>query len=159
MTESNRWIRRVVAGIALVLLTSMLHVATATATTVTTFNVTTTADATGSCTASKCTLRAAVAAANALSNGGGTINVPAGVYNLTLGSLTISKPTTTIVGAKQQPGPAATTIDGGAKDRVFRTAASNVTLDGLVIRNGKAKTTDSIWGDDGIAGDGGAILV
>ena len=126
---------------------------------VTTYNVNSTTDATGSglCATptAQCTLRAAVAAANATT--GATINVPAGLYSLSKGALTLSKPMT-IVGAEKPPGPNATTIDGSAKDRVFRTAATGVTLDGLVIRNGKTKS-DGVFGDDGIAGDGGGILV
>ena len=107
-------------------------------------------------TARPCTLRAAIAEANALS--GVTIKVPAGVYNLTAGSLAITKPMT-IVGAEAQPGPNATTIDGGAKDRVFRVTATGVTIDGVVIRNGKTKSNDGFGGDDNIQGDGGGILV
>ena len=62
--------------------------------------------------ATRARLRAAIAEANALS--GVTINVPAGVFTLTVGAITISKPMT-IVGAVGQPGPAATTIDGSAQ--------------------------------------------
>ena len=52
----------------------------------------------------------------------------------------------TIIGAEGQPGATATTIDGGAKDRVFKTAATGVTIDGVVIRNGsvtKGATTET----------------
>src|SRR5689334_1198980 len=107
-------------------------------------------------TAAPCTLRAAIAKANGTS--GAMITVPAGVYALSLGQLTISKPMT-IVGARQQPGATSTTIDGGAKDRVFRVASTGVQIDGLVIQNGKTKSSDGFIGDDGIAGDGGGILV
>ncbi len=87
-------------------------------------------------------------AANGISAGGGTISVPAGTYTLSAGALTISK-SMTIVGARRQPGPAATTIDGAAKDRVFVVSALGVTVDGVVVRNGlAAKNTN-----------GGAILV
>jgi CSLREA domain-containing protein len=92
-----------------------------------------------------CTLRAAVAAANGGS--GVEIDVNPGVYTLTGGALALSKPMT-IIGARQQPGAAATTIDGGAKDRVFNVSA-NVTIDGVVVRNGAAAKN----------ANGGGILV
>ena len=69
-----------------------------------TYNVNSPTDATGTglCATptAQCTLRAAVAAANATT--GATINVPAGVYTLSLGALTISKPMT-IVGRRVSP--------------------------------------------------------
>src|SRR4051812_47979492 len=99
----------------------------ASAATVASYTVNATADATGTnlCATptAQCTLRGAIAKAN--STIGATIAVPAGVYVLTLGQLTISKPMT-IVGAREQPGATATTIDGGAKDRVFRVASTGV---------------------------------
>src|SRR6185436_11221761 len=95
--------------------------------------------------AAPCTLRAAIAEANALS--GVTINVPAGTFTLSAGALNISKPMT-IVGAKAQPGANATTIDGAAKDRVFNITATGVTIEGVVIRNGFQSK-----------GDGGGILL
>jgi hypothetical protein len=117
------------------------------------FTVTSTADGAGSCSTSttpaQCTtLRAAITAANGIAGGGGTVSVPAGTYTLSSGALTISK-SMTIVGARRQPGAAATTIDGAAKDRVFVVSATGVTIDGVVVRNGlAAKNTN-----------GGAILV
>ena len=175
-------VRRVLGRVATVLTVTVVvapvvGVTTAagatTPTTFTTYAVNSTTDTTdaagtGLCatqpptTATPCTLRAAVAEANALS--GVTINVPAGVYTLTAGALTLSKPMT-IVGAESQPGPAATTIDGSAKDRIFKVAASGVTIDGVVIRNGsvpKGSTTDPGDTDGpsyGVSGDGGGILV
>ena len=113
-------------------------------------------------TAKPCTLRAAIVEGNAQT--GVTVNVPAGVYALTAGGLTISKPMT-IVGAANQPGPTATTIDGGGKDRVFKTAATGVTIDGVVIRNGVVPKGSSNYstGSEGqsfdVSGDGGGILV
>ncbi|HET9730839.1 MAG TPA: choice-of-anchor Q domain-containing protein, partial [Acidimicrobiia bacterium] len=96
--------------------------------------------------AAPCTLRAAIAEANALT--GVTITVPAGAYNLTAGTtLTISKPMT-INGAEKQPGANATTIDAGAKSSVFTVNATGVTIDGVVVRNGAAGK-----------GNGGGILV
>ena len=113
--------------------------ATFTTYTVNSFADTTDAAGSGLCatqpptTPAPCTLRAAIAEANALS--GVTINVPAGTYSLSAGALTISKPMT-IVGAQRQPGAQATTVDGGAKDRVFNVTATGVTLDGIVVQNG-----------------------
>ena len=126
------------------------------AATFTTYAVNSTADTTdgagsGLCatqpptTSAPCTLRAAIAEANALS--GVTIMVPTGTYSLTAGVLTISKPMS-IVGAQRQPGALSTTIDGGAKDRVFNVTATGVTLDGVVVRNGATSK-----------GNGGGILV
>jgi hypothetical protein len=114
------------------------------ATTFTSYAVNSTADTTGGslCTvqpptaATPCTLRAAVAIAD--TSTGVTINVPAGTYTLTANALNISKPMT-IVGAEHQPGATATTIDGGAKDRVFNITATGVTIDGVVARNGAPK--------------------
>ena len=88
---------------------------------------------------------AAIAEANALS--GVTIVVPTGTYSLTAGALTISKPMS-IVGAQRQPGAQSTTIDGGAKDRVFNVTSTGVTLDGVVVRNGATSK-----------GNGGGVLV
>ncbi|MEY2523228.1 MAG: large repetitive protein [Ilumatobacteraceae bacterium] len=99
-----------------------------------------------SCTAgvatSSCSLRAAVAAANASS--GATITVPAGTYLLNGGSgsdtgdLDLTKPMT-IVGAGKPNGSAATSIVGSG-DRVFDLAstATAVTVRGVRISGGNA---------------------
>ncbi len=97
-----------------------------------------------SCTAgtptSSCSLRAAVAAANASS--GATITVPAGTYVLNGGSgsdtgdLDITKPVA-IIGAGKPSGSAATSIVGSG-DRVFDLAstASTVTIRGVRVSGG-----------------------
>lgn len=99
-----------------------------------------------SCTAgvatASCSLRAAVAAANAST--GATITVPAGTYTLNGGSgsdtgdLDINKPMT-IVGAGRPSGAAATSIVGSG-DRVFDLAstATNVTIRGTLMSGGNA---------------------
>src|ERR1700690_3615662 len=98
-----------------------------------TFNVNSTADAVdaspgdGTCATAggDCTLRAAIMEANALP-GSHTINVPAGLYILTIpgigeenaaqGDLDVTG-SVTIAGA----GPGSTIVDGGGIDRVFET--------------------------------------
>ena len=97
-----------------------------------------------SCTAGvatpSCSLRAAVAAANAST--GATITVPAGTYLLNggygsnTGDLDLTKPMT-IVGAGKPSGAAATSIVGSG-DRVFDLAstASTVTIRGVRISGG-----------------------
>ena len=124
-----------------------------------TFTVTSTVDApdaaigNGVCAtaAAVCSLRAAVAEANATT--GAQIVVPAGTYLLNsasgtdTGDLDLRKPMT-ITGAGKQPGAAATTINGNAKDRVFEVLSTGVVLDGLVITNGNV-----------VKGNGGGILV
>jgi CSLREA domain-containing protein len=108
-----------------------------------------------------CTLRAAIMQANALS-GLDTINVPAGVYQITRvgsddtglnGDLDVSE-SVTIQGA----GSLATIIDGNGNvtnDRVFHIRnnpnANTVTLNGLTVRDGKPLA-------NGIADNGGGIF-
>jgi hypothetical protein len=89
-----------------------------------------------------CSLRAAVAAANATT--GATITVPAGTYVLNGGSgsdtgdLDLNKPMT-IVGAGKPGGATATSVVGSG-DRVFDLAATatNVTIRGIQITGGNA---------------------
>ena len=88
----------------------------------------------------------AVAAANLTS--GAVINLQAGTYPLSLGPLTISKPTT-ILGVQRQPGAAASTIDGGGTNRVFVVSSNGVTIDGVVVTRGSAPKN----------GNGGGIIV
>lgn len=114
-----------------------------------TFNVNSTADAldaapgNGACAAAggACTLRAAVMEANALA-GSHTINVPAGLYLLTLpgvgeaaaaqGDLDVTGDVT-IAGS----GPAGSIVDGGGLERVFEINGT-ARISGLTIRNGAA---------------------
>jgi CSLREA domain-containing protein len=127
------------------------------------FTVNTTVDAVdastsdGNCAtaAGQCALRAAVQQADAL-GGTNTINVPAGVYVLTLGSaLTTNNATNnlTIVGT----GPVGTVIvDGGGLAGVLRLFGGTVTLDNVTIRNGSSGTTNP--GAFGVCTGGGLFV-
>ncbi len=113
--------------------------------------VNTTADVDdGVCTETNCSLREAIRLANL--NAGMTINIPAGVYKLTIagrgednslkGDLDILN-SMTLQGA----GPDLTIIDGNHLDRVFHidntnSLPMNVTLSGLTIRNGDDNISD-----------------
>ncbi len=119
-----------------------------------TFNVNSTADAVdvapgnGVCATAGgvCTLRAAIMEANALP-GAHTINVPAGLYVLTIpgigeenaaqGDLDITG-NVTIVGA----GPGTTIVDGGGIDRVFEIIGT-AQISGMTIRHGVAASPGS----------------
>jgi hypothetical protein len=103
----------------------------------TTYNVTTESDSnSGTCLPTSCTLRQAVAAIN-LGGGGDAINVPAGVYPLLFGELSLQK-NVTVSGA----GSAATTVDGNAIGRVFNIpVAVAVRLSGLTVENGRVAGT------------------
>ena len=114
-----------------------------------TFNVNSTADAVdaspgdGTCATAggSCTLRAAIMEANVLP-GSHTINVPAGLYILTIpgigeenaaqGDLDVTG-SVTIVGA----GPGTTIVDGGGLDRVFEIIGS-AQISEMTIRHGAA---------------------
>ena len=116
------------------------------------YAVTKTADTNdGSCSATDCSLREAIAAANADSSS--TVTIPAGTYTLTAGELGVSA-YMTITGA----GASSTIIDANKASRVLHigrqpTVPGNVgapvvaTISGVTIRNG---TT---------TGDGGGILM
>ncbi len=86
--------------------------------------------------AGHCTLRAAIEQANA-SGGANTINVPAGIYRLSVAKLILTNGTNdvTIVGT----GAAGTTvIDGQGARSIFDLQGGGVTLINLVIQNGRA---------------------
>jgi CSLREA domain-containing protein len=99
-----------------------------------TFTVNTTADpspSNGLC-GGTCSLRYAVNSANLTS--GATIGVPAGMYALALGAITISQDMS-IVGA----GAISTTVDGGGADRIFIVGPSTtikVSLSGMTLQRG-----------------------
>ncbi len=76
-----------------------------------------------------CTLRAAIEEANALA-GSDSVSVPAGVYTLSLGQLTLASGLT-LGGA----GASSTIIDGNGLSRVLQTSGVVVISD-LTIRNG-----------------------
>ena len=99
-----------------------------------TFTVNTTADpspSNGLC-GGTCSLRYAVNSANLTS--GATIDVPAGMYALALGAITISQDMS-IAGA----GEISTTVDGGGVDRIFIVGPSttiNVGISGMTLQRG-----------------------
>jgi uncharacterized repeat protein (TIGR01451 family) len=124
-----------------------------------TFDVDSTPDAThvGGCTAAPddCSIRDAVAAANASTDASNTINVPAGTYPITAGQLVVDpavSTTTAIAGA----GARDTTLDAGGASRVFAIESSDTTLSGVTVTGGSS--TD-LAGPGPDAGDGGGIIV
>lgn len=112
------------------------------------FTVTTIADAhdahpgSGRCadSAGRCTLRAAVEAADALLAGShAVIVVPAGQYQLTLGSLAVGAASAPVRITIDGAGPGRTVISAGGAFRVMSVpAAASVVLDGLAITDGRA---------------------
>jgi CSLREA domain-containing protein/uncharacterized repeat protein (TIGR01451 family) len=118
------------------------------------FTVTTTNDSNdGACTASLCSLRDAVVAADA-AGGASTITVPAGTYKLTIASTAPTDPTNgdldinsgdngasvTINGA----GSGSTIIDANNIDRAFSVQkGGSLTLSGMTIRNGNPSSSSS----------------
>jgi CSLREA domain-containing protein len=125
----------------------------------TTFTVNTTADSsdTGGCTTSPtCSLRDAVAAADAAN--GNTVMVPAGHYELNttapiLGELRISV-NTTIIGA----GAASTIVDATTKSRVFDITNSGATvrIEGLTVTGGAVPPASGPMPSNTV--DGGGIF-
>jgi CSLREA domain-containing protein len=124
-----------------------------------TFTVNTTADTSdsGGCTtAMVCSLRDAVAAANATA--GSTINLPAGDYKLNTGSTPLGQlaltAATTITGA----GARTTIVDGNGDSRVFdfepSTVTDTLTLQDLTVTGGSAPATATVTDQ----GDGGGIF-
>jgi len=99
----------------------------------TTFPVTKTADTNGSCTSGNCSLREAIDAANT-NPGADDVPVPAGLYLLTLGQLTITDDVS-IAGADE----ATTIIDGNVNlpGRVFEIQSDTVVeISSVTIQNG-----------------------
>jgi uncharacterized repeat protein (TIGR01451 family)/CSLREA domain-containing protein len=138
--------RRAIA-VAITLLAALACAASASAAT---YSVNTTADAAtaGGCVSiPECTLREAVAAANAGNND--TISLPAGRYVLSLGQLAPTKDTE-IDGA----GARTTILDGNDASRVFDVSSDNLTMRDLTITGGRSLLADG--GD--LPGDGGGIL-
>jgi uncharacterized protein YjbI with pentapeptide repeats len=90
-----------------------------------------------------CTLRAAVAAGNALPGGGAVILLPAGTHSTAggragdTGDIDVLAPMT-ILGPSRQPGSAAATVTG-AGDRVLEVDAPGVVVSGVVLTGGSAR--------------------
>ena len=122
-----------------------------------TFTVTTNADAT-TCAPGACSLRGAIIAANAALDAD-TINLPSGVFTLSLGAdeasaapdpsigdLDITSPVRIV-----RTGQGTTVVDGGGKFRVLNVfgATANASLSSLTIRNGRialdATTPDALY--------------
>ncbi|HEX3238517.1 MAG TPA: choice-of-anchor Q domain-containing protein [Solirubrobacterales bacterium] len=122
-----------------------------------TFNVNTTADTmivNGCTTEPICSLRDAVAAANASADAQDTIEIPAGNYGLSTGNeLTLSSgEQVTIHGA----GARSTVIDGLGLGRVLKLSGPNVAIEGVTITGGLAGPEVGVTE---FVGDGGGILV
>jgi CSLREA domain-containing protein len=107
-----------------------------------TYTVNTTVDTyDGNCD-SNCSLRDAIAVANATGGGPHTVIIPAGTYQLTragigennsqLGDLDLWNSPMIIQGA----GSGLTTINGGALDAIFEINGQAITMSGLTLRNG-----------------------
>src|SRR4051812_47481396 len=124
-----------------------------------TITVDTTTDGAADCApghaAGTCTLRGAIAVANAEAGGGDTIQFAptlSGTITLTTGELAINK-NMTITG----PGALTLAVSGNNASRVFNigtTFTSTVGISGLTITNGRAPSPSST-----IPGTGGAIQV
>lgn len=103
-----------------------------------------------------CTLRAAIMEANALA-GTDTINLPAGIYVLSLageddvaavGDLDVVGGTLNINGA----GTDSTIIDANGIDRVFQQITGTLRLNDLTVRNGAGTADSSVGGGISITG-------
>lgn len=107
-----------------------------------------------------CTLRAAVAVANAVAGGGAVVQLPAGTHLTNrgkggdTGDIDITAPMT-IEGPARQPGPAAATITGPGGDRVLEVSAPGVVVSGVVLSGGSARTGAGI----NVSASGGLTLV
>ncbi|HEX6458498.1 MAG TPA: choice-of-anchor Q domain-containing protein [Thermoleophilaceae bacterium] len=136
------------ATIAAVLCAALLALAGTAA--ANTFNVTTTSDDIGSCDPSACSIREALAAAQA-GPGDDTVNIPAGHYVLTHGQLETDDfgNTTTIVGHSARD----TIIDAGGQSRVYFVNDGTVNLSHVTITGGVASGTETFG-----AGEGGGIF-
>jgi CSLREA domain-containing protein/uncharacterized repeat protein (TIGR01451 family) len=137
------------------------------------FTVTTTNDSNdGACTASLCSLRDAVVAADA-AGGSSTITVPAGTYKLARASTAADDPTTgdldidneasvTINGA----GSGSTIIDANGIDRAFAVQnGAGLTLSGMTLENGHPNSNSSgsqrggaIWSDGALTTSGDVMF-
>ncbi|HKN93258.1 MAG TPA: choice-of-anchor Q domain-containing protein, partial [Thermoleophilaceae bacterium] len=136
------------ATIAAVLCAALLALAGTAA--ANTFNVTTTDDDIGSCDPGDCSIREALAAAQA-NPGDDTVNIPAGHYVLTNGALETDDlgNTTTIVGHSARD----TIIDANGQSRVYFINDGTVNLSHVTITGGVASGNESFG-----SGEGGGIF-
>lgn len=146
---------------------TILALAGAGAASAATYTVNTTTDSATPCTGSgSCSLRGAVIAAD---NAGGssTINVPAGLYKLTIASAGPNDPATgdldiksgasvTVMGA----GSGATTLSGNTLDRLFSVQqGAALTLSGMTLRQGYPSVSSSGFQDGGAVYTDGGLTV
>jgi uncharacterized repeat protein (TIGR01451 family) len=107
---------------------------------------------TGTCaTGETCTLRDALAAANATAEPENTVILPAGHYVLAEGELKLDGETTRIVGA----GARSTVVDGGGASRDFYVSGGIGVFESLTVTGGAATEV----GGEEFAGDGGGVLI
>ena len=103
-----------------------------------------------------CTLRAAIQEANALGEAGvpDRIDVPAGVYNLTIAGLGISAGDLDVLQSVSIHGAGAgqTIVDANGIDRVFDITLGTVLIQGMTIRGGRVDDPESL-----LDGTGGGI--
>src|SRR5436309_7139594 len=85
----------------------------------------------GTCSSGDCSLREAIAAANALAPETSTITLPAGTYVLTIAQRLSMTADITVTGA----GSATTVVDGNQVVGVFATVGTDE-IDGVTVRNG-----------------------
>jgi CSLREA domain-containing protein len=127
-----------------------------------TFRVNTTADTTvaGGCTtASACSLRDAVTAANAAP--GSTINVPAGTFTLNTGGTTLGELRATTEMTIQGAGARRTIINGNDRSRIFtqESDADRLSIVDVTLTGGRTPAVDPPSGyNEDSPGDGGAVF-
>ena len=120
------------------------------------FAVTNPGDGEGNCpSATQCTLRAAVTAANASQDIASTITLPAGTHTLTSGQLAISR-RVSIAGA----GRATTTILGSEAGRVFSVGAEwTLFLSNLTVADGSALGDQIPYGGNILVNNSGFLFL
>lgn len=126
-----------------------------------------------------CTLRAAVQEANAITGGGATIRIPAGVHSIEIpGGVAVSTATGAIDVAQamtiEGDGPSSSIVDGNGLGAIFWVSAPGpVTIRNLTLRNGgRAEhdvdgllvdytelTLDNVWFTDTVCGGNNGAIV
>ena len=111
----------------------------------------------------QCTLRAAIQESNALS-GLDTINLPAGIYTLTLAGIDEDSSATGDLDLLDDViinGTAVETtlIDGNALDRVFHNINATATLNNITVRNGDLTNSMAVDGGGGLFNEAGSLTL
>lgn len=102
-----------------------------------------------------CSLRDALAAANASPDPADEVVLPAGTYNLTLGALVVSgADLVTLSGA----GARTTQIVGDGVERVLEVGGGDAAINDVTIRGGRAEFDPLFPSMPNVTGDGGGIL-